>query len=193
MSTAVHEPPPTVNLSATVLIDPHDIVPVVEMSMVLAAVPFSCVTFPVCPSTKFAVEVPPPIVSVDPPPSMPALKFALLIGLANKMSVHVSPITSVAKAFFESIKSAFKDTVALTEPVVDTLAAVSSCTSVDPHVNVPDAMSIVDEASPFKVRVRPAAPTMMLPVELAPSAMRTMVPEDNPVARFNVPFAVAPE
>ena len=122
---------------------------------------------------------------------MPALKLALLIGLANKMSVHVSPITSVAEAFFESIKSAFKDN-ALTSPVVDTLAAVSSCTSVAPHVNVP-AMSMVEEASPFKVRVLPAAPTKRLPVELPPSAMRTIVAEDKPDARFNVPLAVAPE
>jgi len=108
------------------------------------------------------------------------------------MSVHVSPITSVAKAFFESIKSAFKDNP-ITSPVADTLAAVSSCTSVDPHVNVPAAMSMVDEASPLRVNVLPAAPTIRLPVELAPSAMRTIVPEDNPVARFNVPFAVSPE
>ena len=39
MSTEVHEPPPTLNLSDTVLTDPHLIVPVVEMSMLLAAVP----------------------------------------------------------------------------------------------------------------------------------------------------------
>ena len=77
-------------------------------------------------------------------------------------------------------------------PVVDTLAAVSACTAVAPHVSVP-AMSMVEEASPRSVNVRPAAPTKRLPVDVAPSAMRTIVAEDNPVARFNVPLAVAPE
>ena len=42
MSTEVHVlpvPQPTYNLVPTALIDPHDMVPVVEMSMLLAAVP----------------------------------------------------------------------------------------------------------------------------------------------------------
>ena len=118
------------------------------------------------------------------------------VNVADEFESIESALTLVALSAFKLVAPvAVKATTFVVPAVavreaVDTLAAVSACTSVDPHVNVPAAMLMVEEASPRSVNVRPAAPTKRLPVELAPSAMRTIVSEDRPVARFNVPLAV---
>ena len=99
------------------------------------------------------------------------------------------PVKVVAPMLSEKVTP-----VQLAPPMVSSPAVVVSIELAvsAPHFIVPVKMLMFEDALPFSVSVRPAAPMFSAPFELAPLATLTTVDDDTPVARFNHPAAVAP-